>query len=549
MYIKNDRGGALVLVILVIAMLGILGSAFVLATTGEGLQAIGHEQQTQAHYNARSGARIGLEWLKSEKGQEWLENDSAKPERKFYGDSTNGLVEEKEGKESADMILTIAKSDLNSEDLEKKEIMVTIISEGNYMNKDEKIEITNIKAIEGGYDGPSISDEIEILKSDIALFSLSTRTNKSTIAIKNGNGTEINGSVGIRSKSQNTFEATGNLKEINGNFYIAVDENDVKNNKQIVKGNGRADILSFWDSKKGIVKNEEELKLLYPQMAMPRTPQVESISNRVKERIIKDKTYTEPVEIYHGTENIEIENATFKKDVIIDGNLSNVDITNCIFEGNVYIKGSDMNGKNGKGGNTFKKNLFVDTTNEIYSINDEYQGDVYMKSDNIYTKNNSSFISEVGKINTVVLDAAGNIGTSDTEFDGNVYMKLNSDHIEVGEATKFAKNLFINGGGDDKEVRFGDSINIGGILYAPNRDLVFFQNDENGKKDKIVTVGHSIIGNTAMFYGSLRVGYDKETASLDSTPSYDGELEDSEASGDEIKFKIIEKDAKWRDKK
>lgn len=60
---KNERGSALVLVIIVLAVFVILLSSFLFITSSQGKQIIRSEKKLQAHYLARAGADSMLSWI------------------------------------------------------------------------------------------------------------------------------------------------------------------------------------------------------------------------------------------------------------------------------------------------------------------------------------------------------------------------------------------------------------------------------------------------------------------------------------------------------
>src|SRR5690554_1691703 len=62
-YLKNRNGGALIMVILVMLILTILGSAVLRIAAAENIFAAKNEDKLQAHYIARSGAVAVAEYM------------------------------------------------------------------------------------------------------------------------------------------------------------------------------------------------------------------------------------------------------------------------------------------------------------------------------------------------------------------------------------------------------------------------------------------------------------------------------------------------------
>ncbi|OHW62541.1 hypothetical protein EUAN_11060 [Andreesenia angusta] len=191
MKIGNNRGGTLVLVIIVMAVLAVLGAAFVTATTGEGLQAINHQHKTQAHYYARSGAYMGLEWLdkyaETEEGKNWLKTKNPK-EKYLSGNLEDGLASGEDKEAEVNLSFGI------------DEKSVSIKSTGREGKQSDTVKLNDIGVSVGEKYVPQIS-------VDMAIFSFGKITLGNKVNIKGDIGTKLpDDGSSITKKGSGTLE-------------------------------------------------------------------------------------------------------------------------------------------------------------------------------------------------------------------------------------------------------------------------------------------------------------------------------------------------------
>ena len=63
MYLKNEKGSSLTLVLIVMVVLTVLGSTLLFFNSSEARQTIREEKKTQAYYIARSGVETVLDYI------------------------------------------------------------------------------------------------------------------------------------------------------------------------------------------------------------------------------------------------------------------------------------------------------------------------------------------------------------------------------------------------------------------------------------------------------------------------------------------------------
>lgn len=483
MYIKNNRGGALVLVILVMAMLGILGSAFVLATTGEGLQAIGHEQQTQAHYNARSGAYIGFEWLKSEDGIEWINENRGKTEV-----FNQALDEHKE--------LEISIEDDT----------VNIKSTGYHKGKKSVVEVTEINPFEKIESEVELPNSMEAMSIFVVGEEDSSKKNddddEAKLYIERGDKSTISGDIWVNFEKANTeqivFDGSDtdrgydSYKEIlpriddNNNkkprkLYIPYTSSENSSDSGKTNSTLKKVIAGEEDSKENLVEKlnianlevgigadknlnqkarMEIIKQIYPQPTIPTSPDKDKLESELTSAPKSGTTVESSLYIDSKSKDISIKGVVFKGDVVIDAGTYDVDIENCIFEGKLYVTGGEI---------------------EIEGEEDD-DGEISLFKDKVVLIANEDIDIEMGR------------------FHEDVFIKTDEE-VEVESEDKkagdidFYKNLYIAGA--KEELEFDDKINIAGMLYAPSKNIEF---------DEEAVIGNCIIANTITFDGVLSIG-------------------------------------------
>jgi len=195
MVAKDERGYTLITVLLVVLLLTVLGGAYILAMNFEVRQSFQHENRVQAYYYARSGAEVGLAWLKNEgilDGSKEFNGEpilfQGDPHKKFEKVSSFNQQEKIEIK------------------LERIDQRLEIKSRGRFLGSNIEEEVRLTLKLDGGSVGPF----------DNAIFAV-TPGIESSPALEVGGSARIDGPVGLNSISSGAVQL-GWATTINGNI-------------------------------------------------------------------------------------------------------------------------------------------------------------------------------------------------------------------------------------------------------------------------------------------------------------------------------------------
>ena len=169
MCLKEEKGAALVFVMVIMVVLMLLSTVFLFTMSTEGKQSLTHDHKTQAYYYARSGAGAALSWL--EAADYALERTTY-----LFGDLDH--LQAAEARPGAPVLVTL--------DLKPKQ-EITVTATGNYHDVTERVTLT--LALEGGQPG------LEIPPFDMALYAISGGSKESP-TLKLLGSTAISGPVG-----------------------------------------------------------------------------------------------------------------------------------------------------------------------------------------------------------------------------------------------------------------------------------------------------------------------------------------------------------------
>lgn len=71
----DDKGAAMLLVLVLIVIFAFLGGAFVFSSTFEAVQSVEYGQRRQAYYLARSGVEIAYQWVSDCSNYRFVKNE------------------------------------------------------------------------------------------------------------------------------------------------------------------------------------------------------------------------------------------------------------------------------------------------------------------------------------------------------------------------------------------------------------------------------------------------------------------------------------------
>lgn len=457
--VKNERGSTLVLTMMVLLFLSILAVAIIGTSKREGLQAIRHEHKTQAHYNARSGVYMAGKWLEAG-GLDEVNELEIDEYIELAGDKSDLNKGETEG-EIAIRIVKKAENivRIESTGLEKGQSETIVVDDINFNNLDKALYLN-------GNSTGNNDEIISILRSDLA-------TIKGDIGA-NTNGANRKGKIVFDGKSYNVgYDA---YKEIGGK----VIDREGKERERVLylpyrdnSGNptaeGNSTIKQVVDGEKSgsgkTLKDDFNSSNLLNPIEYKEVDIPKILENLSKQDIqdIKDETYNDDIHIDVGSKSVNI-------------------IENTKFKGNVYIEAGDNVNK--IKGSVFEKDVYIEAGGNVQlgdSMN-TFKGNVYITA------------------------RSGGIQLGSDKFEGDVYLSTGSQDISIQEKPIFEKNLFINGTGT---VQFKE-VNIGGLVYAPNRYLDFQEE---------VYIGYAVVANRVRFKEKVTIDFEYNEEILKSIPS------------------------------
>ena len=193
--LKEEKGSALVIVMVIMVVLMLLSTVFLLAMASEGKQALKHDHKTQAYYNARSGAGAALSWLEAEgyalEGTTYL-----------FGDLDNLEAADSAPAQGAPILVTLEPQAGGKE--------ITVTATGNFHDSTEQVTLT--LALEGEQPGG------ELPPFDMALFAMASTPDRAAIAMSGS--TTIRGPVGTNTTGDDSIQFGWSTYIYNGTLSV-----------------------------------------------------------------------------------------------------------------------------------------------------------------------------------------------------------------------------------------------------------------------------------------------------------------------------------------
>ncbi len=211
--IKNERGSALVLVVLIVVVISLLSAPFINATVLEARSAAANEQKIKSYYLARSGADVSLEWL-SLNLEDFLNINEYDGEAYLYGNLDDGFQASND--EPIDDNSIIVKISRNGP-------LINIDADGKYSNVTEKVQIA-----------VNLLQQLSIPDFTMAIFASSGNT---VPAVELTGSSKIYGDVSINATVDGSVELAWSTN-INGDLYVGAGANlgNVANRPENISG-------------------------------------------------------------------------------------------------------------------------------------------------------------------------------------------------------------------------------------------------------------------------------------------------------------------------
>lgn len=507
--IKNQKGSALILTMMVMLFIAILGMSFVTMSTNDGLQAIRHEQKTQAHYNARSGIYMAGRWLEG-----WLDKEAEGLDN-FSGVKLSGSISDfKEVSEfkDDDISVEIEKIDDNT---------VNIRSTGRDKGQSYFIAVREV-SIRGGVNNTSqLPSEIGSINK--AMFTLGG--GNPTIEIQMASQAEINGPIGTNLVgNKNDYKDTIIFNGSDSNEGLDSFKKIKENSSSLFElrlpfgsGSNQGSESSIIDqSIKGHNKKEKVIEDFGIKDLLDEELLGKSISSNDRNSSGHRDTFIKS--IYPEVKILsfsEADSSEFQKIKMNNKELNDLSHSN-LSSGDVEDSGSTR---------VFKEKVYIDASKSGLDIKDKntiFEGDFYIDAGN----------KDVNIKNTV--------------FKGNVYIKGGSEvrfHSLKETETIIEGNLYVNGSGDLVLTNNSEEnlFKVGGLVYAPNRKF--------DSASSNVEIGHAIVASSVRFQKKLKIDFKPLNPSTGAGTSNNNES--SESSGEPGKVgNIIEQidSSKWDNK-
>lgn len=189
MIIRNEKGSALLIMLIVLVVAMTLSTVFIFAMNNELRQSVIHDNKVQAYYYARSGAEAAYQWL--------YNNNFVLDSNKYMFGDFEGLQLSNNAPGTEESIEV---------EMEKLEGEIVISSKGAFQGNTETVILT-FESI------PSIDP------FDSALFALGAGS-ESMPAIKLTGSSEIEGHVGTNSIGENSVQFDWSTAILDGDLYV-----------------------------------------------------------------------------------------------------------------------------------------------------------------------------------------------------------------------------------------------------------------------------------------------------------------------------------------
>lgn len=438
--LKNENGFILTYTIIIFMVLMIFLLSLAQLSFREQLRSINSYQRNQAHQFAMSGVSLSLQFLKSEDGIEWLEDNESEKVLLGVSDYQISIINSKGGLELSSAIEIIKESGDN----------IVINSTGYFKNQEDFVRIQLFKD-----NLDDVIDEVEnIIATNDAIFITGESENEPLLDIKGSRNSYINGDITI----DNNGRSFGDMGAI---FRV------------------------------GRFSNEEGLKLRMPYI---RTSQ--SFEENIN-HFVDDKNYNELSQIYKIKpleKEYSFDNVEFPKS--LNGDCSNFNYCLEMIDYNgkskELFKGVEIDGTSSMSGGVIEGSVFIDATHNGLELNDvHFQSDVFI-------------LSEYGnvEINDSKFDGTLNIkGYGDTQIENsdireNLFVESRWDNVQLRNMTignkhnnnkitiksedsvdfdniDFYGDVFVSTE-DRAAIQFDSNINIFGNLFVNNRGLLQF---------------------------------------------------------------------------